>query len=167
MKELHHFIGGAAAVGDSGRFGDVFDPSTGEVQARVPLASRAEMRRAVEAALEAFPRWAAVNPQRRARVMFAFKSLLEAHMDELAALLSINLGIMNLLPMPMLDGGRVFFLLIEVVRGAELEVAGAAGEFPPGLLGERFPLAETVASAAGRRARVARGGAPRALGKPR
>ena len=92
MKELHHFIGGGPAKGTSGRFGDVFDPSTGEVQARVPLASRAELRCAVEVALEAFPKWAAVNPQRRARVMFAFKALLEAHMEELAALLSAEHG---------------------------------------------------------------------------
>ncbi|MDE2075243.1 MAG: CoA-acylating methylmalonate-semialdehyde dehydrogenase [Alphaproteobacteria bacterium] len=92
MKELHHFIGNGAVKGASGRFGDVFDPATGDVQARVPLASRAEMRSAVEAALTAFPKWAAVNPQRRARVMFAFKALLEAHMEELAALLSSEHG---------------------------------------------------------------------------
>ena len=92
MKELHHFIGNGAVKGASGRFGDVFDPATGDVQARVPLASRAEMRSAVEAALAAFPKWAAVNPQRRARVMFAFKALLEAHMEELAALLSSEHG---------------------------------------------------------------------------
>ena len=92
MKELHHFIGGEAVKGASGRFGDVFDPSTGEIQARVPLASKAEMRRAVGIALEEFPKWAGTNPQRRARVMFAFKALLEAHMDELAALLSSEHG---------------------------------------------------------------------------
>ena len=92
MKELHHFINGAPVKGTSGRFGDVFNPATGEVQAKVPYASGGEMRRAVEAALEAFPKWAAVNPQRRARVMFNFKSLVEAHMDELAALLSSEHG---------------------------------------------------------------------------
>ncbi|MDE1939387.1 MAG: CoA-acylating methylmalonate-semialdehyde dehydrogenase [Alphaproteobacteria bacterium] len=92
MKELHHFINGASVKGTSGRFGDVFNPATGEVQAKVPFASRGEMRKAVEAALEAFPKWAAVNPQRRARVMFNFKSLVEAHMDELAALLSAEHG---------------------------------------------------------------------------
>ncbi len=92
MKELHHFLNGAPVKGTSGRFGDVFNPATGEVQAKVPFASRAEIRRAVENALEAFPKWAAVNPQRRARVMFNFKSLVEAHMDELAALLSAEHG---------------------------------------------------------------------------
>ncbi len=92
MKDLHHFIGNGTANGTSGRFAEVFDPSTGEVQARVPLASRVEMRKAVDAALEAFPKWAGTNPQRRARVLFNFKSLLESHMDELAALLSREHG---------------------------------------------------------------------------
>ncbi len=40
MKTLTHFIGGAHVKGASGRFGDVFDPATGEVQARVPFANR-------------------------------------------------------------------------------------------------------------------------------
>ncbi|MBV9991703.1 MAG: CoA-acylating methylmalonate-semialdehyde dehydrogenase [Alphaproteobacteria bacterium] len=92
MKELTHFIAGRHVNGTSGRFGDVFDPSTGEVQARVPLASKSEMRKAVEAALEAFPAWSSVNPQRRARVMFNFKTLVEKNMDELAHMLSSEHG---------------------------------------------------------------------------
>jgi malonate-semialdehyde dehydrogenase (acetylating)/methylmalonate-semialdehyde dehydrogenase len=92
MKDLTHFVAGAHIKGESGRFGDIFNPATGEVQARVPLASRAEMRLAVEAAAKAFPEWSAVNPQRRARVMFNFKSLVEKHMDELAHLLSAEHG---------------------------------------------------------------------------
>ena len=92
MKELDHFIGDKHVRGSSGRFGEVFNPATGEVQARVALASRTEMRKAVEVALEAFPGWAATNPQRRARVMFNFKGLVEKHMDELAHLLSAEHG---------------------------------------------------------------------------
>jgi malonate-semialdehyde dehydrogenase (acetylating)/methylmalonate-semialdehyde dehydrogenase len=92
MKNLHHFIAGREFKGSSGRFGDVFNPATGEVQARVGLANRAEMRLAVEAALKAFPEWSSVNPQRRARVMFAFKALVEKNMDELAAMLSAEHG---------------------------------------------------------------------------
>jgi malonate-semialdehyde dehydrogenase (acetylating) / methylmalonate-semialdehyde dehydrogenase len=79
-------------AGESGRFGDVFNPSIGEVQARVALASSAEVDRAVAAAVAAQTSWAAVNPQRRARVMFAFKALVEARMDELARLLSEEHG---------------------------------------------------------------------------
>ncbi|HEY4987479.1 MAG TPA: CoA-acylating methylmalonate-semialdehyde dehydrogenase [Bradyrhizobium sp.] len=92
MRTIDHFISGRFVPGTSGRFGDVFNPATGEVQARVALASRAEMRVAVEAAKKAFPEWASVNPQRRARVMFNFKGLIEKHMDELAHMLSSEHG---------------------------------------------------------------------------
>ena len=84
MKEYGHFIGGQSVKGTSGRTGDVFNPATGEIAAKVAFASRAEMRKAVDAALKAFPEWSSVNPQRRARVMFNFKALVEKNMDELA-----------------------------------------------------------------------------------
>jgi malonate-semialdehyde dehydrogenase (acetylating)/methylmalonate-semialdehyde dehydrogenase len=96
MKELSHFIAGQTVKGtpeaSGGRFGDVFNPATGEVQAKVALASRAEMRKAVEAAKKAFPEWSSVNPQRRARVMFNFKALVEKNMDQLARMLSDEHG---------------------------------------------------------------------------
>jgi malonate-semialdehyde dehydrogenase (acetylating)/methylmalonate-semialdehyde dehydrogenase len=92
MKELDHFIAGQHVKGTSGRFGDVYNPAIGEVQAKVPLASRAELREAVDAALKVFPEWASVNPQRRARVLFNFKQLIEKNMDELAHLLSSEHG---------------------------------------------------------------------------
>jgi malonate-semialdehyde dehydrogenase (acetylating)/methylmalonate-semialdehyde dehydrogenase len=92
MKELTHFIAGKHVKGVSGRFGDVFDPSTGEVQARVAFATKGEMRQAVEAALKAFPEWSSINPQRRARVMFNFKGLVEKNMDALAHMLSSEHG---------------------------------------------------------------------------
>jgi malonate-semialdehyde dehydrogenase (acetylating)/methylmalonate-semialdehyde dehydrogenase len=92
LRTLAHFIDGRAAPGASGRFGDVFDPNTGRVQARVPLADAGDVARAVASAKAAQPGWATLNPQRRARVLFEFKRLLEAHMDELAALLSAEHG---------------------------------------------------------------------------
>ena len=92
MRNISHFVNGAALVGASGRFGDVFDPNTGEIQARVALATNAEMDAAVRAAAAAQPAWAAMNPQRRARVMFDFKRLVEARMGELAELLSSEHG---------------------------------------------------------------------------
>ncbi|MFN3583524.1 CoA-acylating methylmalonate-semialdehyde dehydrogenase [Phenylobacterium sp.] len=92
MREITHFIDGAAVQGASGRYGDVFNPNTGEVQARVQLATEAELDRAVQSALRAQAGWAQVNPQRRARVMFEFKRLVEARMDELAELLSSEHG---------------------------------------------------------------------------
>ena len=92
MRTIDHFIGGRPVAGASGRFSDVFDPNTGQVQARVPLASAAELDAAIGNAAAAQKGWAATNPQRRARVMFEFKRLLEIHMDELARLLSSEHG---------------------------------------------------------------------------
>jgi len=92
MRNIPHFIDGAARLGSSGRSGDVFDPNTGEIQARVQLADAAEVDRAVQAAIAAFPAWAATNPQRRARVMFEFKRLVERDMGALAELLSSEHG---------------------------------------------------------------------------
>ena len=92
MRDIGHFLSGRRVDGTSGRHGDVFDPGTGAVQARVAFASAAEVDAAVAAAKAAQPAWAATNPQRRARVMFEFKRLIEANMDELAALLSSEHG---------------------------------------------------------------------------
>ena len=92
MRTLTHFINGRHVEGTSGRFGDVFNPATGQVQAKVPLASAAELAAAVEAARAAQPGWAATNPQKRARVMFNLKALIERDMDALAALLSSEHG---------------------------------------------------------------------------
>ena len=82
--ELYHFIGGKKVKGTSGRFGDVYWPMTGEVAARVPLASKDEIRAAVENAKAAQPAWAATNPQRRARVLMKFIELVARDNDKLA-----------------------------------------------------------------------------------
>ena len=60
MRDIRHFIDGAAFEGVSGRFSDVFDPNTGEVQARVQLATAAEVDRAVQAAQNAFDGWSRI-----------------------------------------------------------------------------------------------------------
>ena len=92
MRDIRHFVNGEAVAGTSGRFGDVFNPNSGEVQARVALAAAGELDTAVQAAVKAQHRWSAVNPQRRARVMFEFKRLVEANMNTLAELLSSEHG---------------------------------------------------------------------------
>ncbi|HBG99519.1 MAG TPA: methylmalonate-semialdehyde dehydrogenase (CoA acylating) [Rhodobacteraceae bacterium] len=92
MQELSHFIDGARVAGQSGRFADVYNPATGEVQARVPLASAAELAAAVAGARAAQPGWAATNPQRRARVLMEFVRLLNRDMDKLAEALSREHG---------------------------------------------------------------------------
>ena len=91
-REINHFINGQHVAGTSGRTGDVFNPNTGEVQAKVALATADEVRSAVAAAEKAFPDWRATNPQRRARVMFEFKHLVEKNMDQLAEMLSNEHG---------------------------------------------------------------------------
>jgi len=92
MRDIAHFVNGQTLTGSSGRFGDVFNPNTGEVQARVQFATDAEMDAAVQAAAKAQIGWAATNPQRRARVMFEFKRLIERDMNSLAEILSSEHG---------------------------------------------------------------------------
>ena len=92
MRTVPHYISGKTVEGQSGRFGDIYNPSTGEVQAQVQLATQDELSEAVAVAVAAQQGWSATNPQRRARVMFKFKELLETNMDELAAILSSEHG---------------------------------------------------------------------------
>ena len=92
MQELTHYIGGAHVKGTSGRFAEVYNPATGEVQAKVPLANGEEMAKAVAIAAEAQVGWAATNPQRRARVLMAFVGLLNRDMEKLAEALSREHG---------------------------------------------------------------------------
>src|ERR1700740_1318625 len=92
MREIGHFIGGKEGKGPSGRWGDVFNPNTGEVQAKVAFANRADVEQAIASAEAAQPAWAATNPQRRARVMMKFVELLHRDFDQLAALLSSEHG---------------------------------------------------------------------------
>jgi malonate-semialdehyde dehydrogenase (acetylating)/methylmalonate-semialdehyde dehydrogenase len=91
MRIIDHFIAGPAG-GGAARTSDVFDPNTGQIQAKVNLGAQADLDRAVAAAQAAQPAWAMTNPQRRARVMFNFKALVEKNMDELAYLLSSEHG---------------------------------------------------------------------------
>ena len=92
MRTIGHFIDGVETQGEATGFQDVFNPATGEVQARVALASAADLNAAVASAAAAQPKWAATNPQRRARVFFNFVALINKHMDELAELLSSEHG---------------------------------------------------------------------------
>jgi len=89
---VNHWIDGKHVPGASGRSGDVYDPSTGQIQARVPLATADEVDRAVAAAARAFPAWAAQPPLRRARVLFRFREIFERRLDEVAALITAEHG---------------------------------------------------------------------------
>ncbi|MCK0148421.1 CoA-acylating methylmalonate-semialdehyde dehydrogenase [Marivita sp. S6314] len=92
MKELTHFINGAQVKGTSGNFGDVYNPATGEVQAKLPLATPEEVSAAVEDAAKAQVAWGATNPQKRARVMMKMVALMNRDMDVLAEALSREHG---------------------------------------------------------------------------
>ncbi|OAJ60116.1 methylmalonate-semialdehyde dehydrogenase (acylating) [Paraburkholderia ginsengiterrae] len=92
VRELSHFIDGQRAVGASGQFVDVYDPAPGRVTAHVPVANAAEVAAAVAAAKAAFPAWSETSPLTRARLIFKFKELLEAHSDELAELITRDHG---------------------------------------------------------------------------
>jgi malonate-semialdehyde dehydrogenase (acetylating)/methylmalonate-semialdehyde dehydrogenase len=89
---LGHFIAGESIVGKSGRTGEVFNPATGAVRGSVAYASADETRAAIAAAATALPAWSATPPLQRARIMFRFKTLLEAHGDELAGLITAEHG---------------------------------------------------------------------------
>ncbi len=92
MREIGHFVGGKEVKGTSGRFGDVFNPNTGEVQAKVALAKHSEVEHAIAVAEAAQPAWADMNPQRRARVLMKFLELAQKEHDSLARLLSSEHG---------------------------------------------------------------------------
>ena len=92
MEQITHYVNGERVEGESGRYTDVYNPATGEVQAQCPLASKSEVDAIIAKAQAAQPAWAAVNPQRRARVMMKFVDLLNRDMDKLAEVLSREHG---------------------------------------------------------------------------
>ena len=92
MFEVHHYINGKVTKGTSGRFADIMNPATGEVQGKVALATTAELDAAVKIGATAQPAWAATNPQKRGRVMMAMVHLLNRDMDKLAEALSKEHG---------------------------------------------------------------------------
>ncbi len=92
ITQLQHFIQGHPVHGASDRWGEVFNPATGRLAARVPLASSAETGNAIASAAAALPGWADTSPLRRARILFKFRELLERHIDELAAIITAEHG---------------------------------------------------------------------------
>ncbi|MCE8019282.1 CoA-acylating methylmalonate-semialdehyde dehydrogenase [Halomonas sp. MCCC 1A11036] len=92
QNTIAHYINGQMMAGESSRQQDVFNPATGQVSGQVALASRADVATAVAAAKTAFPAWADTPPIRRARVLFKFLELLNAHKDELARAITLEHG---------------------------------------------------------------------------
>src|SRR5579872_2843935 len=92
MADIQHYIDGKKVDGASGRWGDVFNPATGEKIRRVALATAGEVDAAVKAAAAAFPGWAATPPLTRARILFKFLEVLAREHDSLARLISEEHG---------------------------------------------------------------------------
>ncbi|MEL7231512.1 MAG: aldehyde dehydrogenase family protein, partial [Pseudomonadota bacterium] len=92
MDVIGHFIDGQLVKASGNRTHDIYNPNTGEVRRQVALGTAGDLNAAVASAVKAQREWAQTNPQRRARVLFAYKALVEAHMEELAHLLSEEHG---------------------------------------------------------------------------
>jgi malonate-semialdehyde dehydrogenase (acetylating)/methylmalonate-semialdehyde dehydrogenase len=92
VARITHWIGGKAWDGEADRVGDVYDPATGEVSGRVDLASAADVDAAVEAAHQAFADWRGSSLTRRVQVLFAFREIVRARRDELAAAITAEHG---------------------------------------------------------------------------
>jgi malonate-semialdehyde dehydrogenase (acetylating)/methylmalonate-semialdehyde dehydrogenase len=108
LRTIQHRIEGRLTAGASTRTATVWDPATGEPQAEVVLAEAADVDAAVRAARKAFEEWGQVSVTRRARVMFAFRNLVEQRIDELARVISSEHG-------KVLDDAKG-----EVIRGMEV-----------------------------------------------
>jgi malonate-semialdehyde dehydrogenase (acetylating) / methylmalonate-semialdehyde dehydrogenase len=91
-ETLGHWIAGRLDETPADRHGEVSDPATGEIVARVPFASAADVDRAVRAATEGARTWGRASLTRRAQVMFAFRELVNAHKDDLARLITREHG---------------------------------------------------------------------------
>jgi malonate-semialdehyde dehydrogenase (acetylating)/methylmalonate-semialdehyde dehydrogenase len=92
MRSIHHYLDGQIVPSTSGRTGDVYDPATGLVQARVDLASIGEVELAVAKAKQAFPAWRDASLAQRTQVMFNFREIFSARREELAAIVSSEQG---------------------------------------------------------------------------
>jgi malonate-semialdehyde dehydrogenase (acetylating) / methylmalonate-semialdehyde dehydrogenase len=122
LRTIQHRIGGADTAGDSTRTAPIWNPATGEQQAEVVLAEASDVDAAVRAAKAAFEQWGDVSLTRRARVMFAFRNLVEQHLDEITRIVSSEHG-------KVLDDAKG-----EVIRG--MEVVEYACGLPQLLKGE-------------------------------
>ena len=122
MDILDHWVSGAPFAGASTRTAPVYNPAEGTVSREVRLASVADVDVAVQAAKAAFPAWADASLAKRQGVLFAFRELLNARKEEVAAILTNE------------HGKVTSDALGEVARG--LEVVEFATSIPHLLKGE-------------------------------
>src|SRR6187402_2458045 len=89
---LEHWVAGATFSGESTRTSPVYNPALGTVQKEVRLASTADVDAAVQAAKAAFPAWSEASWAKRQTVLFAFREIVNARKEELAAILTSEHG---------------------------------------------------------------------------
>ena len=92
VRTVNHWIGGRRVASKSGRSGVVWNPATGEAQAKVDFASIEEVDEAVAAAKSAFVEWRATPLSRRSEVMFKMRELVDANRRQIAELLTLEHG---------------------------------------------------------------------------
>ena len=86
VRTLSLFVNGQAVASESGKYADIFDPSTGQVIARTPLCTQEEVNRAIEAARNAYPGWSNTPAIKRVQVLYKFRDLIDENLDELTRL---------------------------------------------------------------------------------
>ena len=92
MKIIGHRINGDLINEKKSRYGDVYNPATGEIESKVALASKSDVDKAVAAAKKVLPEWSETPPIQRARILFKYKELIEKNIDELADLVGREHG---------------------------------------------------------------------------
>jgi len=92
VRTIEHHIAGSSTPGESARRGVVWNPATGQQQAAVALAGQADVDTAVRAAKDAFATWSQTSLSRRAKILFAFRELVNARLDEIAEAISDEHG---------------------------------------------------------------------------
>jgi malonate-semialdehyde dehydrogenase (acetylating)/methylmalonate-semialdehyde dehydrogenase len=125
VKTLSNLVGGSWKSSESTRSGDCYNPSTGKVIARVPFSTAKEADAVVRTAADALPKWSEMPAVERARVMFRFRSLIESHAEEMAALVTRE------------HGKTLAEAKAEVQRG--MEVVEFASGVPTMLFGDTLP----------------------------
>ena len=88
-KIIEHWINGSFHSSSSDRFGDIFNPASGEVISKLPMGNKSDLEKTVTAAEAAYASWSKTSITKRAQVMFKFKELLESHREELTELITL------------------------------------------------------------------------------
>jgi malonate-semialdehyde dehydrogenase (acetylating)/methylmalonate-semialdehyde dehydrogenase len=92
VRRLRNYVGGAWVEVEATETLETRSPANGAVLAEVPLSSAEDVAAATAAAREAFPAWRATPPQQRARALFTLRALVAEHQEELAKLVTLDMG---------------------------------------------------------------------------